>query len=474
MPDRRDGQAGHGPPGPGGRPARGGVAHDYDLHERAAFIRAEAVRLIDIAKTGHYTSVFSAAEILAALYYRVMRIRRGEPDWPERDRLVLSKGHVAVGVYPVLADLGFFDPALLDSYTRLGNPLGDHPDMRHVPGADFSSGSLGHGLSVALGMALAARVTGLPQVRVYALLGSFVAGTTLSELADGDPRIVVLGADLKYSNRTSDFAERHPGRFFNLGIAEQNMMSVAAGIASFGLIPYVGTFASYAGLLCAEQIRTDLAYTGMRVRVLAHHAGISLGYYGTSHHATEDVAILRSIAGVTVVAPCDARSLDAALRQTVELPGPVYLRLGRGRDPDVYQPGTIGAWRLGRAHGCPRARTWRCSPTARPWRPRWRRPAPRPRTASRWPSRTCTRSSRWTTRRSSVPPGRRTASWWPRNTTRSAGSPPPSPTSWSPGESAPRCTGSASRTSTRRWDRRRTCTGTTGWTHQGSRRGSAN
>jgi transketolase len=182
------------------------------------------------------------------------------------------------------------------------------------------------------------------------LTRSFVAGGTLAELADADPRIVVLGADLKYSNRTSDFAERHPGRFFNLGIAEQNMMSVAAGMASFGLIPYVGTFASYAGLLCAEQIRTDLAYTGMRVRVLAHHAGISLGYYGTSHHATEDVAILRSIAGVTVVAPCDARSLDAALRQTVEVPGPVYLRLGRGRDPDVYQPGTIGGWRLGRAN----------------------------------------------------------------------------------------------------------------------------
>ena len=78
---------------------------------------------------------------------------------------MLSKGHVAVGVYPVLADLGFFDPALLDSYTRLGNPLGDHPDMRHVPGADFSSGSLGHGLSVALGMALAARVAGLPALR---------------------------------------------------------------------------------------------------------------------------------------------------------------------------------------------------------------------------------------------------------------------------------------------------------------------
>ncbi len=142
-----------------------------DLRERAQFIRAETVRLIDIAKTGHYTSVFSAAEILAALYYRVMRLRPGAPAWPERDRLVLSKGHVAVGVYPILADLGYFDPALLDAYTRLGNPLGDHPDMRHVPGADFSSGSLGHGLSVALGMALAARVTDHRGIRVYVLLG---------------------------------------------------------------------------------------------------------------------------------------------------------------------------------------------------------------------------------------------------------------------------------------------------------------
>lgn len=141
------------------------------LAERAAFIRRETVRLIDIAKTGHYSSVFSAAEILAALYYQVMRLRQGEPEWPERDRLVLSKGHVAVGVYPVLADWGFISPEILDTYTRLGNPLGDHPDMRDVPGIDFSSGSLGHGLSVGLGMALAARLRGLTGVRVFVLLG---------------------------------------------------------------------------------------------------------------------------------------------------------------------------------------------------------------------------------------------------------------------------------------------------------------
>jgi transketolase len=182
-----------------------------------------------------------------------------------------------------------------------------------------------------------------------ALTHSFVAGATLADLAKTDPRIVVLGADLKYSNRTSDFAAEFGDRFFNLGIAEQNMVSVAAGMASFGLIPFVGTFASFVGLLCAEQIRTDLAYTGMPVRILAHHAGISLGFYGTSHHATEDVAIVRSIADIALVAPCDARSLDSALRQTIDLPGPVYFRIGRGRDPDVYDQNSIAGWRFGRA-----------------------------------------------------------------------------------------------------------------------------
>ena len=140
------------------------------MEERARFIREETVRLVSIAKTGHYASTFSCAEILATLYYGVMRLRRGVPDWPERDRLVLGKGHAAAGLYPVLADCGFFPPALLDGYTRLGSPFGDHPDMRRVPGIDFSSGSLGHALSVGLGMALAGRLQGRG-FNVFALLG---------------------------------------------------------------------------------------------------------------------------------------------------------------------------------------------------------------------------------------------------------------------------------------------------------------
>lgn len=133
-------------------------------------IRRETIRLIDIAGSGHYTSVYSAAEVLATLYSGVMRLAE-DPDWPERDRLILSKGHVAVGVYPLLAERGYIEPELLDQYTRLGNPLGDHPDMRRVPGIDFSSGSLGHGLSIAVGMALAARLRELPEVRIWVLLG---------------------------------------------------------------------------------------------------------------------------------------------------------------------------------------------------------------------------------------------------------------------------------------------------------------
>ncbi len=128
------------------------------LNERAQFVRTETVRLIAIAKTGHYASSFSCAEIFAALYYDVMNLRAGEPNWADRDRFLMGKGHAAVGLYPILADWGFFDPALLDDYTRLGNPLGDHPDMTQVPGVDFSSGSLGHALSVAVGMQHAARV----------------------------------------------------------------------------------------------------------------------------------------------------------------------------------------------------------------------------------------------------------------------------------------------------------------------------
>jgi transketolase len=140
------------------------------IEEKARFARAETVRLIQIAKVGHFASSFSCAEILATLYYGVMRLRRREPDWPDRDRFLFGKGHAAAALYPLLADWDFFGKDVLDEYTRLGNPLGDHPDMSRVPGIDFSSGSLGHALSAGLGMTLGGRLAGR-EFNVFALLG---------------------------------------------------------------------------------------------------------------------------------------------------------------------------------------------------------------------------------------------------------------------------------------------------------------
>jgi transketolase len=140
------------------------------LRERARFVRLETIRLISIAKVGHYSSVFSCAEIFAVLYYDTLALRRGEPGWPDRDRFLMGKGHAAVGQFPILADLDFFDASWLDTYTRLGSPLGDHADMRKVPGVDFSSGSIGHALSVGVGMMLGARMTNA-SFHTFVLLG---------------------------------------------------------------------------------------------------------------------------------------------------------------------------------------------------------------------------------------------------------------------------------------------------------------
>ena len=174
---------------------------------------------------------------------------------------------------------------------------------------------------------------------------------TLCDLVDQGYPVVACTADLKYSNGLVGFQERHPERFFQFGISEQNMVTAAAGLATTGLRPYVATFASFLALLCCEQIRTDIAYTNLPVRLIGHHTGITLGFYGTSHHATEDIAITRSMSNMVVVAPADAASLAAALRATAASDGPVYFRIGRGRDPDVYMNGVD--FELGRAisHG---------------------------------------------------------------------------------------------------------------------------
>ena len=159
------------------RGKRGHNVSRAHLADRAMFVRLETLRLARICGAGHYSSTFSAAELFAALYYAHLKLDPKDPSWPDRDRFVLSKGHAAIGLYPILADLGYYPMSDLDNFTRLGSPFGDHPNMKHIPGIDFSSGSLGHGLSIAVGMALAGR-TQKRNFRVYCMLGD-------GELAEG-------------------------------------------------------------------------------------------------------------------------------------------------------------------------------------------------------------------------------------------------------------------------------------------------
>ncbi len=173
-------------------------------------------------------------------------------------------------------------------------------------------------------------------------------GDTLSQIADERNDIVVVTADLMFSNKTVSFRDRHPDRFINVGIAETNMVSVAAGLATTGFIPYAATFASFMALTACEQIRTDCAYPNLKVRLLAHHAGISMGFYGTSHHATEDLSILRAMPNMTIICPADGNATTSALRATVDLEGTIYYRLGRGKSDRVYD--SPPEFRLGKAN----------------------------------------------------------------------------------------------------------------------------
>ena len=168
-------------------------------------------------------------------------------------------------------------------------------------------------------------------------LSALTMSAELEALAETRDDIVVLTADLASSNGLDAFQRRFPDRFINTGIAEQNMISIAAGLASTGLTPFVSTFASFASLLCAEQLRTDLAYTRMKVRVLAHHAGISMGFYGTSHHAVEDIAVTRAMGNMTVVSAADGNAIRGLIRATLDVDGPVYIRIGRGAEKPVYE-----------------------------------------------------------------------------------------------------------------------------------------
>lgn len=164
-----------------------------------------------------------------------------------------------------------------------------------------------------------------------------IYGRTLAEMGKTNDRIVALTADLAKTTAIVHFANAFPERFFNVGIAEQNMFGIAAGLAKTGLIPFASTMAVFACLRAGEQVRTDVAYQNLPVKIIATHAGVSFGHAGTTHHCTEDLAVMRSIANMTVLAPADGIETSRAVRASLDVPGPVYIRIGRGFEPPCYE-----------------------------------------------------------------------------------------------------------------------------------------
>ena len=161
-------------------------------------------------------------------------------------------------------------------------------------------------------------------------------GKTLAELGGDNQDIVVLDADLSGSTKTADFAKKYPERFFNMGVAEQDLMTTAAGFAAAGKIPFASTFAIFATGKAFEQIRQSVAYTNLNVKVVSTHAGVTVGEDGGSHQAIEDIALMRSLPNMTVLVPGDGIEMREIIREVAKYKGPVYVRGARNKYPIVF------------------------------------------------------------------------------------------------------------------------------------------
>ncbi len=170
-------------------------------------------------------------------------------------------------------------------------------------------------------------------------------GKTLVELGKQDKNIIVLDADLSPSTMTCFFAQEFPDRFFDCGLAEQNMISIAAGLAASGKTVFASTFAVFAACRCFDQVRICLSQTGLNVKVVATHGGITVGEDGLSHQAIEDLSLYCALPGFTVIVPADARETAEAVKAAASTRGPFYIRLSRIKAPIIYPEGyafTVG------------------------------------------------------------------------------------------------------------------------------------
>ena len=211
------------------------------------------------------------------------------------------------------------------AYDAIGNPAVDMSESTVSPGMSPKSWDMVGSLNLSL---------------------QLPTGEVLIKLAEaGRDDIVVCTADLGRPTQVINFGRRYPDRYFNFGIAERNMIGAAAGLATTGLLPVISNYSFFLALMGAENIRNDIAYPNLKVRMVGTHSGIAMGFYGTSHHCNEDIGLLRAIANLVVMAPCDANSIRAALTSTIDHDGPIYFRVGRGREAPVYD--APPAWRIG-------------------------------------------------------------------------------------------------------------------------------
>jgi len=490
-----------------------------ELREAAAEMRALDIIDIFAACSGHPGGTLSIMDIAAALYLQVLNHDPKNPSWPDRDRVFWSTGHKAPALYVALGKAGYFpldDTVLL---RQLGSGFEGHPNWLKLPGVEVSSGSLGQGLGIAVGNALAGKLLNRPY-RVYCLMGdgeqqegniwesAMAAGhfaldnlcavvdknelqidglvrevmnidplakkyeafnwnvleidghdmeqilvaferalttpgrptviiahtvkgkgvkfmenaagwhgvapnreqfekamtdlrspavppqrveallaraagnsqgaagrakTALPkfrrdywwnvgsmmkvdmdptrmgfgrglEAAGADPRVVTIHADISGSIRMTDFEAKHPerkNRVFSVGIAEQNMMVVAAGLAKEGLIPVTGTYGVFASGRCWDQIRTTICYSNLNVKIAGAHGGISVGPDGATHQALEEISLTAVLPNMHVAVPCDSLETErATLHCLLELVGPAYLRFAREATPVVTTPKT--------------------------------------------------------------------------------------------------------------------------------------
>ena len=171
-------------------------------------------------------------------------------------------------------------------------------------------------------------------------------GEALRELGAAHDNVVVFDADLAGSTQTAMFGKAYPGRHFNCGIAEGNMMAAAAGAAAMGMVAFASSFAMFAAGRAYEQVRNSIGYTGLNVKIGASHGGISVGEDGATHQCLEDFALMRSIPGMVVMSPADAVEAKAMVKAAYERQGPVYMRFGRSGVPVFHEEGFV--FRIGK------------------------------------------------------------------------------------------------------------------------------